>query len=150
MTSKLKKIIIAIVVLVLVYFGYSMFFKKSSDNGQLISGTRNLAGTNYSETQQLGSQITAALIQIESLNLDRSIFQNPIYRSLLDRSEPISPEPSGRRNPFAPLSDTSVNFESGVELDFAEEVEEQTDGDETTDEEGGEETDTGGTDFLEL
>lgn len=110
MKSVIKKIIIAVVILGLIYFVYSMFFKKTEDDS-LISGTNSLTPSrNLAETQLLGNQITQALIKIESLNLDRSVFQNPIFRSLVDRSEPILDEPVGRTNPFAPLSDISVNI----------------------------------------
>lgn len=115
MTPKLKKIIIAVVIIAVAYFAYSMFFKTSDDDANLISGTNSLSSSrNLADTQVLGNQITQALIQIEALTLDRSVFENAIFRSLTDKSEVISPEPVGRRNPFAPLEDTSVNFDSNL------------------------------------
>ena len=115
MKPLIKKIIITLVIVALVYFAYSMFFKKSEDDGALISGTNGLSSTrNLAETQILGNQITQALIQIESLSLDKSVFSNPIFGSLVDRSEIISPEPIGRKNPFASLSDTTVNFQNDL------------------------------------
>ena len=76
-----------------------------------ISGTDALAQRrSINETKLLGEQITQALIQIESLTLSREIFDNEIFQSLDDKSRNIQPEPAGRRNPFAPLSDTSVNY----------------------------------------
>lgn len=114
MKSVIKKIIITVVIIGLIYFVYSMFFKKS-ENDALISGTNTFTPSrNLAETQLLGNQITQALIRIESLNLDRGVFENPIFRSLVDRSEPIIEEPVGRTNPFAPLSDTSVNVDSDL------------------------------------
>lgn len=110
MKSLIKKIIILVIVLVVGYLAYSMFFKKAEDSNTLISGSNGLGGRNIADTQVLGSQITQALIQIESLNLDGSIFNNPIFQSLIDKSQPINPQPAGRRNPFAPLADTSVNY----------------------------------------
>ena len=96
--------------MIVVFFLYTTFFGKDN-NKQLISGTNSLANVrSVSETKILGEQITQALIQIESLRLDRSIFDNPILSSLTDRNQNISSEPIGRRNPFAPLSDTSVNY----------------------------------------
>jgi hypothetical protein len=120
MSPIIKKIIIIAVVLGVLYLAYSMFFKKS-DTDTLISGADGL-GTrrNLADTQVLGNQITQALIQIESLNLDKSVFSNPIYLSLIDKSEPIIPEPIGRRNPFAPLTDTSVNYDTDISSDLPE------------------------------
>jgi hypothetical protein len=112
MTPKLKKIIIVIVIIAIGYFAYSMFFKKAEDPMSFITNTNSLNTTrNLADTQALGNQITQALVQIESLTLDKSVFDNPIFRSLDDKSEVISSEPLGRRNPFAPLTDTSVNFD---------------------------------------
>jgi len=112
MTPKLKKIIITVVVLGILFFAYNLFFGgQKEDKNVLISGSNGLGVTrNVAETQALGKQITQALVQIDSLNLDRSIFENSVFKTLMDRSESISPEPVGRKNPFAPLSDTSVNF----------------------------------------
>jgi hypothetical protein len=111
MAGNLKKIIIIIVVLVLGYFAYTLFVKESDNSESLISGTQPLTSRrNLADAQILGDQITRALNQIESLTLDRSIFENSIFKTLNDRSEPISEEPVGRKNPFAPISDTSVNY----------------------------------------
>lgn len=106
------------------YLVYSMFFKKAEQTNTLISGATGLNNRSIADTQILGNQITQALVQIESLKLDRAIFTNPIYQSLIDKSQPISPQPAGRKNPFAPLSDTSVNYT--VEGDAGVMVPEQT------------------------
>ena len=100
-------------VFVIGYFDYTMFFQSTDgDSDLLISGTNSLSGnSNSTDVQILGNQITQALTQIGSLNLDRSVFESPVFRSLVDISRPIDQEPAGRRNPFAPLSDTSVNFD---------------------------------------
>lgn len=112
MSSLVKKIIIGVVILAVAYIAYSMFFK-TSDSDNLISGSNSFSSDrSLADTQILGNQITQALIQIESLQLNRSIFENPIFKSLSDRSEQIISEPVGRKNPFAPLDDSSVNFDS--------------------------------------
>jgi hypothetical protein len=114
MTPKLKKIIITVLVLGLAFIAYMIFMNKSDNSDELISGTNSLAQRrSITETKVLGEQITQALIQIESLQLDRSIFDSPVFNSLIDKSKKITSEPVGRRNPFAPLSDTSVNYVQG-------------------------------------
>lgn len=114
MTPKLKKIILILVVIGILFLVYVMFFKKQDTAEVLISGSNFLNTKNVAETKLLGDQITQALIQIESLKLDRNVIDSSLFKSLIDRSEPILAEPVGRRNPFAPLSDTSVNYTSGV------------------------------------
>jgi hypothetical protein len=113
MTPKLKKIIIIVIILVLAFIAYSVFFKKSEEKDTLISSTNTLGSSrSVEETKILGQQITQALLQIELLRLDKAVFSNPVFVSLEDRSEPILAQPVGRKNPFAPLSDTSVNYSS--------------------------------------
>lgn len=112
MTPLLKKIILIIILIAIGFALYTFFLKPEEDSGELISGRGPIGGSNSAQIQILGNQITQALIQIESLQLDKSIFQNPIFRNLEDRSRPIPTEPRGRRNPFAPLGDTSVNFDA--------------------------------------
>lgn len=112
MTPKLKKIIIIVLVVGLSILAYFIFFDGSSNkNNELIVGTDSLAQRrSINETKMLGQQITQTLIKIESIKLDRSIFGNQLFLSLDDKSRSINPEPVGRRNPFAPLSDKSVNY----------------------------------------
>lgn len=102
MIAKYKKIIVIVAIAIALFFIYSFFFAKSED-GELIRGTVNAP----SGADVIGSEIIQALNQIETLQLDRTIFSDPVYRSLVDRSQPIPPEPAGRENPFAPISFTA-------------------------------------------
>lgn len=108
MIGKYKKVIIVVAIAIVLFFAYSFFFGKT-DDGALLSRTANAP----SGATVIGSEIIQALNQIDTLQLDRAIFEDPIYRSLVDRSQPIPPEPIGRENPFAPInftasSDTTV------------------------------------------
>lgn len=82
---------------------YSNFFSSKTTEDQLLTSSlqRNPA-------QIVGNEIITALNQIESLQLSREIFEDPVYRSLIDRSEPIPEEPIGKMNPFAPIGATSI------------------------------------------
>lgn len=120
MTPKLKKIIITIVVLGILFLMYTIFLKPDPQLDPLVSGRDTEAGRQVSENAQvLGAQISQALLKIEKIELDRSIFNNDIFASLEDHSEPIIDEPTGRLNPFAPLSDTSVNVGSRTNINLA-------------------------------
>lgn len=105
MTPKLKKIIITSLALVLMFVLYSIFIKADPQNDSLLT-TGNATGD--SDTRLLGVQISQALLRIEQIKLDKTIFSDNIYRSLEDRSVPIEQEPRGRANPFAPIGDISV------------------------------------------
>ena len=102
MTSKLKNIIVLVVVAILLFLVYSIFIKKDPTVDPLIDGA-----VTADQAQVLGNQISQALLRIEQIKLDTSIFDDVLYKTLVDRSEPISEEPIGRPNPFAPIGDVS-------------------------------------------
>jgi hypothetical protein len=108
MTPKLKKIILIILIAIILFVVYAVFIKKDPTNtadGNLI--TRG--GVLSEDARALGNQISQALLRLEQIKLDRNIFTNNIYITLVDRSEPIIDEPIGRPNPFAPIGDISLN-----------------------------------------
>lgn len=108
MTPKLKKIILIVTIIGIAFVVYALFIKKDPTSPDLVSnGTPDIQGS--AEAQVLGNQIAQALLKIEKIKLDKSIFESDIYKSLQDRSQPIIEEPIGRSNPFAPLGDVSVN-----------------------------------------
>jgi hypothetical protein len=102
--QKYKKIIMIIVVLVLVFIMYTVFFAKEPEGESLLVSTNQGA-----QTQIVGNEIVAALNQIQTLKLSREIFEDPIYKSLVDRSIPIPQEPVGKSNPFSPIGSNRVN-----------------------------------------
>ncbi len=108
MTPKLKKIIILILLAIILFVVYAVFLKKdptSTADGNLITS----GGVLSEDARALGNQISQALVRIEQIKLDKNIFTDAIYKTLVDRSEPIIEEPIGRPNPFAPIGAISVN-----------------------------------------
>jgi len=100
MSGSMKKIIITVLILGLGFVVYLYF--KGNDSG----GVDLLVSNSDSPEQAadvLGQEILRALNQIEALQLDRGIFEDPVFLSLVDRSKEIAPEPVGRVNPFAPI-----------------------------------------------
>lgn len=96
MSPKIKKFIILALVVTLLFIVYSLVSKNDTVNQPLIAGVDN-------ETRLLGAQISQALLRIEQITLDKSIFADRLYQSLQDRSSVIEAEPRGRSNPFAPI-----------------------------------------------
>jgi hypothetical protein len=114
MIAKYKNIIIVVVVLVGGFYAYNTFLAPE------LSPSASLQVTNSADV--LGADIIKAINQINALKLDRSVFDDPIFRTLVDRSEEILPQAKSRPNPFAPISDidfgldndgTQLNFDSG-------------------------------------
>lgn len=52
--------------------------------------------------------ILDTLLQLRSIELAGTIFNDPVFQSLRDTRTEIVPEPIGRRNPFAPLGVTAT------------------------------------------
>lgn len=91
-------------VLIAAYIFYSYFFSSESNQDELL-----VSSAQRDPAVIVGNEIIAALNQIESLRLSRDIFEDPVYRSLIDRSEPIPEEPVGKTNPFAPIGASSIS-----------------------------------------
>lgn len=51
----------------------------------------------------VGQDLLAALALLKTIQLDTSIFSDPLFKSLSDWGKKIPPQPVGRRNPFAPF-----------------------------------------------
>lgn len=51
----------------------------------------------------VGQDLLAALALLKTIQLDTSIFTDPIFKSLSDWGKAIPKQPVGRRNPFAPF-----------------------------------------------
>lgn len=101
MLATLKKIIIPLIVIVVAFVLYTVFIKKD-DPTSLLKKESPTSG------DVLGAEIVKAINQISTLKLDRSIFSDPIFKTLIDRSELLNPEPVGRVNPFAPIGSTGA------------------------------------------
>lgn len=48
--------------------------------------------------------LVATLLQLRTVTLDGTVFSDPAFQSLRDFGSQIVPEPVGRPNPFAPLT----------------------------------------------
>lgn len=103
MMKILKKIIIFGAIALVLYVGYSIFFKADPESTSLLN-TR----TNTNSGNVLGSEIIKAINEIDSLELDRSVFDDPIFQTLVDRSQELQQQSTGRSNPFAPIGSNDV------------------------------------------
>ncbi len=92
----IKKIIIGVLILGGGFILYSAFVK-GPDETDLLQTTSATSG------DVLGADIIKAINQINSLQLDRGVFDDPIFKTLVDRSEVLTPQPKGRTNPFASI-----------------------------------------------
>ncbi len=86
---------IIILTLVIAAGAYWYFFTGSGNQPPLTSSapTDNTAQTQF---QSLVTELTP-------ISFNTAIFSDPRFTSLIDLATPVSPEPSGRLDPFAPV-----------------------------------------------
>lgn len=99
--KKYKTIFLVIIAVVVTGVAYNMFFKKENNRNLLVSDT-GLIGSD-SQASLVGDDLLTLLLDIRSVKLDDDIFSRESFKSLEDFSQSITPEPVGRKNPFAPV-----------------------------------------------
>ena len=125
MFTKYKKIIIGVLVLILGFVAYSIFIKSDPEPEEL------LKNSSPKQIDAVGQEIIRTLSKIKSLDLDQSVFGDPIYLRLIDDTKDI-PEPEvGRSNPFEPFSVEGIGTNSETEQDDTEEGSNNTEQDDT-------------------
>ena len=101
--KKVKVPIIILVVLILGFFTYNTFFKKDPEAD---------VDTRPSAQRKAPNQEFLPLFNlIKNVNFDDTLFNDAVFRSLVDFSKPIREEQKGRDNPFSPgIVNSSSNF----------------------------------------
>lgn len=94
MFAKYKKIIITVLVLVLGFIVWSIFIKADPEPESF------LINDQPRQVDKIGEEIITALNRMKSLELDKSVFEHPIFIRLEDYSREITPNRVGRPNPF--------------------------------------------------
>lgn len=84
--TKNKSTIVAIVLLVLVLYAYSMF------KDSFISP--------HVAQENIGADIVELFASLEKVSLNQSLFSSPMYRPLNNFSPILVEQPTGRNNPF--------------------------------------------------
>lgn len=98
MNQKTKQIIIAVVVIIVAFFGFKFFFPSSAPTDNTLV-TDNSSATQFVD----GQTILALLGQLNKVTLDESIFTNKIFTSLVSFGVPIQDQAISRPNPFSPI-----------------------------------------------
>ncbi|PIR85198.1 hypothetical protein COU15_02210 [Candidatus Kaiserbacteria bacterium CG10_big_fil_rev_8_21_14_0_10_45_20] len=93
-----KNVIIVFVVVIGLFVAYSIFFGEED--------TDTLSVTNVATEQTVVEQeLLSLLLELRSITLDTSLFDDPRFKSLKDFSQELTSEPVGRPNPFSPLGE---------------------------------------------
>ena len=94
-----KSILIFGAILIVAFIAYSYLFK-GSDNGKTLVQSSPTAADGG---EVVGGDLLAVLNNLQAINLDDAVFNDPIFQHLRNFRVEIPPEPIGRPNPFAPI-----------------------------------------------
>jgi hypothetical protein len=90
---------IGLAVVIVLGVGYLLFFDTPAAPPLSATAAASTAAEN---------QFAALVTQLASVTFDTRIFSDPRFTGLTDLTTPITPEASGRTDPFAPLAGVSV------------------------------------------
>ena len=97
--GKYRNMFLIVGAVVIAFFVYSYFFTGSSAP----SGPLTVSNTNESSVASAkGQELVSLLARLKVINLDPSLLDDPILRSLSDFEVTLQPLPKGRKNPFLP------------------------------------------------
>ena len=100
-TLKEYKTLLSIIAIVLIAFvGYSMFSDGRSSSNALTSQNVSIGGSKDNE-------LILLLVNLRSITLDESFFNDLAFKRLIDFGQALVAEPTGRENPFAPVGSDS-------------------------------------------
>jgi len=92
--------ILVVITVLVAGFAYWYFFV----------GTGNQAPLSTSgENNQAQMQFQTVLAELTPISFDTSIFSDPHFNALVDITVPVTPEPTGRTDPFAGFGITGGN-----------------------------------------
>lgn len=102
-----KNIVIGIVVVLVLFIGYSFVKPDASD-----PTTPTVSSSVAAPTGDLTASrdIIALLVDLRAIKIQPDFFSDPALRSLEDFSVPLVDEPRGRANPFAPIGVESTGI----------------------------------------
>lgn len=98
-----NKIVIIILSLMIGFVGWYTLSRDPAADDLLVTEDFTSAA---SEAER---DLVATLLELRSVSLDNTLFEDPAFRSLVDFGIEIVPEPVGRNNPFAPLGRFSTS-----------------------------------------
>jgi hypothetical protein len=90
--EKHKTTLISIILFIAVIMLYKTFFKVNS-----------AVTTESTSAASVGSDLIDLYGKLQNVSFDQTLFNMPGYRSLLDFSTVLVPQPTGRTNPFDQL-----------------------------------------------
>lgn len=104
MNSSLKNIIVLLVILTFAFAGYYIFVQNNNSQVDSISDT-----TVTDEMLAKTSLFIERRAILDSITLDTSVFEDPLFISYRNFTLPIFEQPVGKTNPFLDENESSDN-----------------------------------------
>lgn len=97
-----------------IVIGYLYFSSGAGTNllSYVSNGSASLPGAGSAE---LGAKTKVALAELNSINFDKTLFNDPIFLTLEDFSVPIIPSPLGREYPFTSTAELQAIKRSSIQ-----------------------------------
>jgi len=112
--KKAKVPIIIIIALALVFVIYNKVFKKE----EVVDGLARTSDAENLGRKSPSQDFIPLLNLIKSVDFDDRFFSDPVFKSMVDFSEPIKQEDRGRENPFSAGIISSENNIAGSGIIF--------------------------------
>ncbi len=119
-----KNILLTIIALILVFFGYWYFVlsKKDSVTTQNSTGGALVKSTDGTPSATAGAksydrEFVAGLLSLNTINIDVAVFDSVAYKALSFPEKPFTVNydiPYGRQNPFLPIGVNAVGISSAI------------------------------------
>lgn len=101
MTPTIKKILIGVAVVAVLFVLY-----RALSGGEEEPALSSETPSGLPAEQ--GGDLLSLLLQLKSITLGDGVFSDAAFQSLQDFTVKLTPEPIGRRNPFAPIGAVEV------------------------------------------
>ena len=111
MNSKIKNIIIFIIIGGVLILGYVFFVQTPSDTAPLVSSlvSELPVASPEGENSSLTQDFLTLLLSVKNIKLNDAIFSDSAFNSLRDSSITLTQDGNeGRPNPFAPLGSDTI------------------------------------------
>jgi hypothetical protein len=100
--KKYKTLLIIVAVVIVAFIGYQMFFDVGNSGSNVLTSQSALVNGGGD------NELLILLINLRSITLDESLFNDEAFKSLVDFGQQLVPEPTGRQNPFAPVGSDDI------------------------------------------
>lgn len=97
MSSVFKNLFTLLGLAVVAVLGYYLFVMQKDSNTTLDSDVT------IGEAKLASEQFIRELNELSKFELSDAVFADPRFRSFVDFTKPVPPQPLGRDNPFAPV-----------------------------------------------